>query len=56
MTVVGWLTRTGQLKALNPSKPVRRYQWEWYGELIHLNINPFEHLERLLIKAPSVQA
>lgn len=39
-TVAGWLTRMrlGSLAALMPQEPVRRYQRERPGELIHLDI------------------
>jgi len=39
-TVAGWLTRMGlgHLSALEPKEPVRRYQRERPGELLHLDI------------------
>lgn len=47
-TVARWLTRAGlgRLKALDPPEPVRRYQREQPGELIHLDIKKLGRFDR----------
>ena len=46
-TVAGWLTRMGlgRLSALDPKEPVRRYQRERPGELLHLDIKRLARFE-----------
>jgi transposase InsO family protein len=46
-TVAGWLTRfgIGRLAALEPKAPVRRYQRERPGELLHLDIKKLARFE-----------
>lgn len=47
-TVAGWLSRLGlgRLDALEPRPPVRRYQRERPGELLHLDIKKLARFER----------
>jgi transposase InsO family protein len=47
LTVAGWLTSLGRgpLAALEPKAPVRRYQRERLGELLHLDINKLVRFE-----------
>jgi transposase InsO family protein len=46
-TVAGWLTQMGlgQLSSLDPKEPVRRYQRERPGELLHLDIKKLARFE-----------
>ncbi len=46
-TVAGWLTRMGlgRLSSLEPKEPVRRYQRERPGELLHLDIKKLARFE-----------
>jgi transposase InsO family protein len=46
-TVAGWLTRLGlgRLAALEPKAPVRRYQRDRPGELLHLDIKKLARFE-----------
>lgn len=46
-TVAGWLTRMGlgRLSSLDPKEPVRRYQRERPGELLHLDIKKLARFE-----------
>ena len=46
-TVAGWLTRMGlgRLASLEPKEPVRRYQRERPGELLHLDIKKLARFE-----------
>ncbi|WP_442755908.1 helix-turn-helix domain-containing protein [Methylocystis sp. JAN1] len=46
-TVAGWLTRLGlgRLAALEPKAPVRRYQRDRPGELLHLDIKKVARFE-----------
>ncbi len=46
-TVAGWLTRLGlgRLAALEPKAPVRRYQRDRSGELLHLDIKKLARFE-----------
>jgi transposase InsO family protein len=46
-TVAGWLTRMGlgRLAAIEPKEPVRRYQRERPGELLHLDIKKLARFE-----------
>jgi len=48
-TVAGWLTRLGlgRLESLEPKPPVRRYQRERPGELLHLDIKKLGRFERV---------
>ena len=48
-TVAGWLQRCGigRLKSLTPPEPVRRYQRERPGELIHLDIKKLARFDRI---------
>ncbi|MBG6178812.1 hypothetical protein IWQ55_006680 [Labrenzia sp. EL_208] len=63
-TVAGWLARLGlgRLASLEPKPPVRRYQRQNPGELLHLDIKKLGRLERtghritLLISLPSISS
>jgi len=48
-TVAGWLSRLGlgRLARLDPQPPVRRYQRETPGELVHLDIKKLGQFERI---------
>jgi transposase InsO family protein len=48
-TVAGWLSRLGlgRLARLDPKPPVRRYQRETPGELLHLDIKKLGRFERI---------